>query len=57
MDPSGRVLKFIEKISSSLYLGDLKEGLYFVTLKMNDGTMRALKIIKNSKSSAQSLLT
>lgn len=46
MDPSGRVLKFIEKISSSIYLGDLKEGLYFVTLKMNDGTMKTLKIIK-----------
>lgn len=45
-DTSGRKIKTIEKPSSSLYLGDLKEGLYLVTLKMKDGSIKTIKTIK-----------
>ncbi|GAB0157610.1 hypothetical protein CHRYSEOSP005_28890 [Chryseobacterium sp. Alg-005] len=46
LDASGKLIKTIEKPSSSLYLGDLKQGLYLLTLKMNDGTVKTIKTIK-----------
>jgi uncharacterized protein (DUF779 family) len=45
-DTSGRLVRMIERPSSSLYLKDLKEGLYFITLKMNDGSIETIKTIK-----------
>lgn len=45
-DTSGKLVKTIEKPTSSLYLKDLKEGLYFVTLKMKDGSIKTIKTIK-----------
>ncbi|REC48902.1 T9SS type A sorting domain-containing protein [Chryseobacterium pennipullorum] len=45
-DALGRVVKTIEKPSSSLQLGELKTGVYFVTLKMNDGTVKTIKTVK-----------
>ena len=46
LDVSGKLIKTIEKPSSSLYLGDLKDGIYLLTLKMNDGTVKTIKTIK-----------
>ncbi|KMQ61510.1 hypothetical protein ACM46_15975 [Chryseobacterium angstadtii] len=46
INPSGRLVKVIEKPSASLYLGDLQTGVYFISLKMNDGTTKTLKAIK-----------
>ncbi|UOV00066.1 T9SS type A sorting domain-containing protein [Chryseobacterium daecheongense] len=46
LDASGKLIKTIEKPSSSLYLGDLKAGVYLLTLKMNDGTVKTIKTIK-----------
>lgn len=45
-DSSGRLVKVIEKPSASLYLGDLKQGVYFISLKMNSGSVKTLKAIK-----------
>jgi len=45
-DISGRLVRTIEKPSASLYLGDLKEGVYFISLKMNNGNIKTLKTIK-----------
>ncbi len=45
-DTTGRMIKTIEKPSSSIDLRDLKEGLYFVTLKMKDGSTKTIKTIK-----------
>ncbi|KFF16478.1 hypothetical protein IW22_22825 [Chryseobacterium sp. JM1] len=45
-DTLGRWVKTIEKPSASIHLGDLKEGIYFITLKMNDGSSKTLKTIK-----------
>ncbi|WES96696.1 T9SS type A sorting domain-containing protein [Chryseobacterium arthrosphaerae] len=45
-DVTGRMIKTIEKPSSLLDLRDLKEGLYFVTLKMKDGSVKTIKTIK-----------
>lgn len=46
MDIAGRLIKNIEKPSSTLHLGDLKEGLYLVVLNMNDGSKQTIKAIK-----------
>lgn len=46
IDTSGRLVKVIEKPSASLYLGDLKQGVYFISLKMNNGDTKTLKAIK-----------
>lgn len=46
IDISGRLVKKIEKVSSSIYLGDLKEGVYLISLKLNDGTTKTIKAIK-----------
>jgi hypothetical protein len=45
-DVSGRLVKTIENPSSALHLGDLKQGLYFVTLNMKDGSKQSIKAIK-----------
>lgn len=45
-DISGRQIKVIEKPTASLYLGDLKEGMYFISLKMKDGTTKTVKTVK-----------
>jgi hypothetical protein len=46
LDSSGRLVKTIEKPSSALHLGDLKEGMYLVVLNMKDGTKQTIKAIK-----------
>ncbi|THV58940.1 T9SS type A sorting domain-containing protein [Chryseobacterium candidae] len=45
-DPSGKLIKTIEKPSSVIYLTDLKDGLYLLSLKMNSGIIKTIKIIK-----------
>lgn len=46
IDFSGRLIKTIEKPSSSVRLSDLKQGTYLITLKMNDGSVKTIKAIK-----------
>lgn len=46
VDVSGRMVKTIDKPSSSLYLGDLKQGMYIVVLNMKDGSKQTVKTIK-----------
>lgn len=46
IDLSGRIVKTIDNPSSSLQLGDLKEGMYLVTLHMKDGSKQTIKAIK-----------
>lgn len=46
MDIEGRVMKNIDNPSPVLYVGDLKEGMYLVILKMKDGSKQTLKAIK-----------
>ncbi|WP_343608022.1 T9SS type A sorting domain-containing protein [Chryseobacterium oranimense] len=46
VDVAGRVVKTIENPSSTLQLGDLKQGLYLVTLNMKDGSKQTIKAIK-----------
>lgn len=46
MDIAGRLIKNIEKPSSTLHLGDLKQGMYLVVLNMNDGSKQTIKAIK-----------
>jgi len=45
-DVSGRLLKTIDQPFSALHLGDLKQGLYFITLNMKDGSKQSIKAIK-----------
>lgn len=45
-DVSGRLVKTIEKPSATIHLGELKSGMYLVTLKMKDGSQQTLKAIK-----------
>ncbi len=45
-DSSGRQVKNIAAPSSVLHLGDLKQGMYFISLKMKDGSMQTIKVIK-----------
>ncbi|MBO6186704.1 MAG: T9SS type A sorting domain-containing protein [Chryseobacterium sp.] len=45
-DVSGRNIKSINNPSSSIYLGDLKSGLYILNMTMTDGTVENVKIIK-----------
>lgn len=45
-DIAGRLVKTIEKPESTLYLGELKSGMYLVTLQMNDGSKQTIKAIK-----------
>ena len=46
IDLSGRVVKTIDNPSSALQLGDLKQGMYLISLKMKDGSVQTLKTIK-----------
>jgi hypothetical protein len=46
MDISGKLAKVIEKPSPTIYLGELKEGVYLITLKMKNGTTKTIKTIK-----------
>lgn len=45
-DMAGRVVKTIQKPSSSIHLGTLISGTYFVILEMSDGTRQTVKAIK-----------
>lgn len=45
-DVSGRVLKTIANPGKELHLGDLKQGMYLVTLEMKDGSKQTIKAIK-----------
>ncbi|EJL69875.1 Por secretion system C-terminal sorting domain containing protein [Chryseobacterium populi] len=45
-DAAGRWVKTISNPSSALQLGDLKQGMYLITLEMKDGTQQTIKAIK-----------
>ncbi|WP_300673129.1 GEVED domain-containing protein [Soonwooa sp.] len=45
-DLSGRTVKTLAA-AEELHLGELKKGVYIVTIKMNDGTSTANKVIKD----------
>ncbi|KPH13479.1 hypothetical protein AMQ68_07805 [Chryseobacterium sp. ERMR1:04] len=45
-DVSGRLVKTIDQPTSTLQLGELKSGLYLVTLIMKDGSKQTIKTIK-----------
>ncbi len=47
IDISGRIVKDIKKLSSSIYLGDLSVGVYMINLYMNDGSIRIFRVVKN----------
>lgn len=46
VDAAGRVVKTIDNPSSTLHLGDLKQGMYLVVLNMKDGSKQTIKAIK-----------
>jgi hypothetical protein len=46
VDVAGRVVKTIDNPSSTLHLGDLKQGMYLVILNMKDGSKQTIKAIK-----------
>lgn len=45
-DVSGRLIRMIEKPSSTINLKDLKAGVYFITVHQKDGKLETYKIIK-----------
>ncbi|WP_294270467.1 T9SS type A sorting domain-containing protein [uncultured Chryseobacterium sp.] len=45
-DLSGITVRTIEKPASTLHLGDLKTGVYILTLTMKDGAVKSSKMIK-----------
>ena len=45
-DMAGRVVRTIAKPTAQLQLGDLKSGMYLVTLKYKNGTVKSVKAIK-----------
>ncbi|NML56326.1 T9SS type A sorting domain-containing protein [Chryseobacterium cheonjiense] len=45
-DIAGRLVKTISNPGKELYLGELKQGLYLVTLEMKDGSKQTIKTIK-----------
>jgi hypothetical protein len=45
-DVVGRLIKTIANPSSVLQLGELKQGMYLVTLEMKDGSRQTFKVIK-----------
>ncbi|WP_267405982.1 MULTISPECIES: choice-of-anchor J domain-containing protein [unclassified Chryseobacterium] len=46
VDVSGRLVKTFDKPSSSLSLGDLKQGMYLISLELKDGSRQVVKVIK-----------
>ncbi|WP_449387984.1 choice-of-anchor J domain-containing protein [Chryseobacterium lineare] len=46
MDIAGRLVKTIANPGSQLQLGELKQGMYLVTLEMKDGSRQSIKAIK-----------
>lgn len=46
VDMTGRIMKTIDKPGSTLYLGELKSGMYIVLLTMKDGSRQTIKVIK-----------
>ncbi len=46
IDLSGKLVKVIDKPTSTLRLGDLKQGLYLIALELKDGTRQVIKAIK-----------
>lgn len=46
VDLAGILVKTIDNPSSALQLGDLKQGMYLVTLNMKDGSKQTIKAIK-----------
>lgn len=45
-DVAGRLVKTIANPSSVLHLGELKQGMYLITLEMKDGSKQTIKTIK-----------
>ncbi|SMP24100.1 beta strand repeat-containing protein [Chryseobacterium profundimaris] len=45
-DISGRLVKTIGNPGKELYLGELKQGMYLITLEMKDGSKQTMKAIK-----------
>ena len=45
-DIAGRLVKTIASPGKELHLGELKQGVYLVTLEMKDGTKQTMKVIK-----------
>ncbi|WP_449401569.1 T9SS type A sorting domain-containing protein [Chryseobacterium wanjuense] len=45
-DLTGITVKTIENPSSSLFLGEIKSGMYILTLTMKDGSVKSMKTIK-----------
>jgi len=45
-DISGKQIRTIKNPSSPLHLGDLNTGIYFISLKMKDGSIKTIKTIK-----------
>lgn len=45
-DLSGIVVKTVENPSSALFLGEIKSGMYILTLTMKDGSLKSMKTIK-----------
>ncbi|MCT2406657.1 T9SS type A sorting domain-containing protein [Chryseobacterium antibioticum] len=46
IDLAGRLVNTIENPSTALQLGNLKQGMYLVTLNMKDGSKQTIKAIK-----------
>lgn len=46
VETAGRVVKTIAKPQEELHLGDLKSGMYIITLKYKDGSVKSVKAIK-----------
>lgn len=45
-DIAGRLVKTVSNPDSTLHLGELKSGMYLVTLEMKDGSKQTIKVIK-----------
>jgi len=45
-DISGKQVRTIKNPSSPVHLGDLSTGIYFINLKMKDGSIKTIKTIK-----------